>query len=107
MPKLFENYNKQMSDFNLFDQFVFGYRVHSTSRKWGWPFFAWAVNTSMANAWNLFRTVQRQKIGMLEFQREVVMTILASFGRNRPEKSGALPRNVTSNVNLIPKIISL
>ena len=34
----------------------------------------------MANAWNLFRIVQKQKIGMLEFQREVTMIILASFG---------------------------
>ena len=27
----------------------------------------------MANAWNLFRTLQKHKIGMLEFEREVVM----------------------------------
>ena len=92
-----------MSDVDLFDQFVFGYRVCSRSRKCEWPFFALAVNTSVANAWNLFWTVQKQKIGMLEFQTEVVMTILASFGRNRPEKSRALPRNVASSVKFDTK----
>ena len=51
----------------------------------------------MANVWNLFRTVQKQK---LVFQREVVMTILASFGRNKPAKSQAFPRNIASNVKL-------
>ena len=55
------------------------YRVRIRSEKWWWLFFAWAVNALIANAWNLFRTVQKQKIGMLEFQRVVVMTLLASF----------------------------
>ena len=57
----------------------------------------------MANAWNLFRTEQKQKIGMSQFQREVFMTILASFGRNKPAKSLAFPRNVASSVKLDTK----
>ena len=57
----------------------------------------------MENAWNLFCTVQKQKIGMLEFQREIVMTILASFGRNKFAKSLAVPRNVAVNVTLDTK----
>ena len=40
---------------------------------------------------------------MLEFQREVVMTSLASFGRNKPAKALALPRNVGSNVKFDTK----
>ena len=50
----------------------------------------------MVNAWNLFSTVQKQNIGMLEFQREVAMTNLASFERNKPTKSLAFPRNVAT-----------
>ena len=76
MPKPFEGYNKQMGGVDLFDQFVSTYRVCIRSKKWWWSFLAWAVNASIANAWNLFRTVQKQKIGILEFQREVAMTIL-------------------------------
>ena len=79
MPKPFQDYNKQMGGVDLFSQFVPTYRVCIRSRKWWWSFFAWVVNTSMANAWNLFCTVQKQKIGMLEFEREVAMTMLASF----------------------------
>ena len=100
MPKPFEDYNKQMGGFDLFNQFVSTYIVRIRSKKWWWSFFAWAVNVSMANAWNFFRTVQKQKIGMLEFLREVAMTILASTGRNRPAKSLAFPQNVGSNMKL-------
>ena len=45
---------------------------------------------------SLFCTVQKQKIGMLEFEREFFMTILASFGRNKSAKSLAFPQNVAS-----------
>ena len=68
MSKPFEDCSKQMGGVDLFDQFVFIYRVRIRSEKWWWPFFAWAVNASVENAWNLFCTVQKQKIGMLEFQ---------------------------------------
>ena len=92
-----------MGGVDLFNQFVSTYRVRIRPKKWWWPFFACEVNASMANAWNVFRTVQKQKIGVLEFQREVVMTILASFGRNKPAKSLAFPQNVANNVNLDTK----
>ena len=75
-----------MGGVDLFDQLVSTYRVCIRSKKWCWPSFQWAVNASLANVWNLFRTVQMQKIGMLEFQREVAMTILAPFARNIPAK---------------------
>ena len=86
MWKYFEDYNKQMGGLDLFDQLVSTYRVCIRSKKCCWPSFQWAVNASLANVWNLFRTVQMQKIGMLEFQRELAMTILASFARNNPGK---------------------
>ena len=92
-----------MGGVDLFDQFVPTFRVRIRSMKWWWLFFAWAVNASTANAWNLFRTVQKQKIGMLEFKREVAMTILASFERNKPAKSLAFPQNVPSSVKLDTK----
>ena len=98
MSKHFEDYNKHMGGVDLYDQFVSTYRVCISSKKWWCPFFAWAVNASMANAWNLFHTVQKQKVGMLEFQREV-MTILAY----KPAKSLAFPRYVASNVKLDTK----
>ena len=92
-----------MGGVDLFDQFVSTYRVCIRSKKWWWSFLAWAVNASFANAWNLFRTVQKQKIGIVEFQREVAMTILASFGRYKPAKSLVFPRNVGSNVKFDTK----
>ena len=41
-----------MGGVDLFDQFVATYRVRIRSKKWWWPFFAWAVDSSMANAWD-------------------------------------------------------
>ena len=103
MPKGFEGYNKQMGGADLFDQFVSTFRVRIRSKKWWWSFLAWVVNALIANAWNLFRTVQKQKIGLLKFKREVTLTILASFGRHKPAKSLAFPRNIASNVKLDTK----
>ena len=100
MPKPFEDCNKQMGGVDLFNQFVSTYRVCIRSKKWWWPFFVWTVNASMANSLNFFCTVKQQKIVMLEFQKEVVMTILASFGRNKSVKSLVFPWNVASNVKL-------
>ena len=99
MPKPFEYCNKQKGGVDLLDHFVSTYRVCVRSKKWWLPFFAWAVNASVANTWN-FCTVQKQKSGMSEFQREVVMTILTSFERKKPAKALAFPRNVPSNVKL-------
>ena len=59
MPKLFEDYNKHMGDVVLFDQFVSTYRVCIRSKKWWWAFFTLAANASMANALNIFCTVQK------------------------------------------------
>ena len=61
MSKPFEDCNKHMGSVDLFDQFVSTYRVRIRSKRWWWFFFAWAVNVSMENAWNLFRTVKKQK----------------------------------------------
>ena len=61
------------------------------------------VNASIANTWNLFHTVQKQNVSMLEFQRNIAVTILASFGTNRPAKSLAFPRNVVNNVKKCQK----
>ena len=43
------------------------------------------------------------KIDMLNFQREVFITILAYFGGNKTAKSLAFPQNVESNVKLDTK----
>ena len=89
-----------MGGVDLFDQFVSKYRLHIKSKKWWQPFFALAENVSISNPWNLFHTVQKQKIGMLEFQIEDIMTFMASFGRNNPETLLAFPRNVANSVKL-------
>ena len=47
--KPFEDYNKQMGSVDLFNQFVSTNRVCIRSKKWRWPFFVWAVNTSISN----------------------------------------------------------
>ena len=76
---------------DLFDQFVSTYRVCIRSE------MVVACRCMGGKRFNgkcmepFFHSVQNQKIGMLDFQREVVMTILASFGRNKPAMSLAFP----------------
>ena len=83
------------------------YRVRIRSKKWWWLFFAWAVNALIANAWNLFRTVQKQKIGMLEFQRVVVMTLLAKRKNISLQSQWRFHEILLAMWSLIPKIILL
>ena len=92
-----------MGGVDLLNQFASTFIVPIMSKKWWWPFFAWAVNVSMAIAWNLFCTVQKQNISMLELQSEVIVTIQAYFGRNKPANSLAFPRNIASFVKLDTK----
>ena len=71
-----------MGGVDLFDQFVATYRVRIRSKKWWWPFFAWSVNAAMVNAWLLYHQVKEPKIKLIDFERYVVLKLLASFGRN-------------------------
>ena len=73
MPKPFEAYNKQMGGVDLFDQFV---STHCSQFALG------------------------QKIGMLEFHREFVVTILASFGRNKPAKACSVKLDTKNHIIL-------
>ena len=107
MQKPFKSCNRQMSGVDLFDQFVSTYWVRIRSKKWWWSFFAWAANVSMANAWNLFRTLQKQNIGMLEFQREVVMTVLAYSEKISQKRHWCFQEMLQPMWSLIPKITSL
>ena len=51
----------------------------------------------------IFTPYKSNKVVMLEFQKDVVMTILSSFGRKKPAKSLVFPRNVASNVKIDTK----
>ena len=61
MPKPFEGYNKQIGGVDLYNQFVFTYSVCIRSKKWWWPFFAWAVIAS-ANAGTFFALYRSKKL---------------------------------------------
>ena len=102
MPHPFKVYNHHMGGVDLFDQFISTYRVRIRSKKWWWPFLGWAINASMANAWNLYRKANdgKEHIGMLEFQREVAMALLAPCGRNKPSRLLPYPKNVAETVKL-------
>ena len=96
--------NKLM--YQCWDQFVSTNRVCIRSKKWWCPFFEW-VNASMANVWNLFRTVQKQKIDMLEFQREVVMKFWHLLEEICLQSHWHFHDMLQALWSLIPKITSL
>ena len=96
-----------MGGVDLLNQFVSTFIVPIMSKKWWWPFFAWAVNVSMAIAWNLFCIVQKQNISMLEFQSEVIVTIQAYFEEISLQSHWRFHEILQALWSLIPKITSL
>ena len=89
-----------MGGLDLFDQFMFIYRVRIGSKKWWWRFFVSPVNASMANPWNFFGTVQKEKNWNVRFPKRDCHDNFGIFWRDKPAKSLAFPRYVASNVKL-------
>ena len=54
----------------------------------------------MTNAWLLSRKLHNSSISLLQFEREIVLTILASSGRNAALRLLPYPRNMANNIHL-------
>lgn len=88
-PNIVKLYNKKMGGVDLFDKLRGHYRIRIRSRKWYWPLFRFCLNGSIINLWLLYRHVDK-KMSLLEFTRQVVITLLAS--PNVEKRRGVAPK---------------
>lgn len=61
------------------DQNVGNYRIGVRSKKWWWPVLVFCIETSVHNAWQLYRKTEggmQETLDFLEFRRAIVQTYL-------------------------------
>jgi DNA excision repair protein ERCC-6 len=74
-PAMIASYNKGMGGVDRMDQNVGAYRISMRTKKWWWPFFAFAVDVSVQNGWLLYRmspAQQQRPMDLLSFKRQIV-----------------------------------
>jgi hypothetical protein len=79
IPGPIAQYNAKMGGVDLNDQFVSTYRCNIRTKKWWWPFFAWAIDVSCVQGWLLYRRLGND-IPLLDFRRQCTMNLLKTFG---------------------------
>lgn len=79
-PTLFGVYNKGMGGVDQMDQQVAAYRTRIRQCKWWWPIVVYMLDVTVVNAWYLSRKFNDNKESLLNFRRELAMTLLRSHG---------------------------
>nr|CAH7726921.1 unnamed protein product [Callosobruchus chinensis] len=91
-PNIFSSYNASMGGVDLHDQSVNNYRISVRGKKWRWVLFTNAINMAVVNAWRLYQLSSEEPMGLLQFQRDIVLHYLVgkdkSQFRNRPPGYG-------------------
>lgn len=94
MPGSIAAYNSAMGGVDQNDGFLAMYRTKIRTKKWWWPFFAWAMDQSMVAAWLLYRRTSDDTLPFLEFKRRCVISLLKTHGAPRrssgPQTSSAM-----------------
>ena len=63
------------------DQNIDNYRMGVHSKKWWWPVFAFAVDASLHNTWQLYRKADNNcPLDYLAFTRRIVQLYLHKYG---------------------------
>jgi len=74
-----------MGEVDRLDQNIAEYRIEIRSRKWYWPIIAYFLQTTMQNAWTLYRdsdAAATLPLSHLQFIREVCKVYYTKFRTN-------------------------
>lgn len=75
-PAVISCYNKHMGGVDLHDNGVANYRIRVMGKKWWWPPFINALDSSLVNAWKLYNLVNQNKMPQLNFKSEIALRLL-------------------------------
>jgi len=79
VPTSIQLYNANMGGTDRMDQNINAYRIGIRGKKWWWSIFAWLVDVSIQNAWQLHRLSRRNTVSHLNFRRDIAMAYLSKF----------------------------
>ena len=110
-PHVVHQYNMFMGGVDRMDQNVDNYRVGIRSKKWWWPVLLFCIDTSVHNAWQLYRRSDTHKVLPLDylgFRRHIVSVYLKKYGvqsagvgrpcNSIPRSSKALSKRIPDEV---------
>lgn len=104
-PYVISAYNKYMGGVDRMDENIDRYRISIRSKKWWWAPFAFCIDTSIHNAWQLYRknAEQATQMDFLQFRRTIVQVYLKKYGNpviggGRPKSSKELQSRVLAGI---------
>lgn len=103
-PLVISKYNKYMGGVDRMDENIDRYRVSIRSKKWWWANFAFAIDTSVHNAWQVYRrNAENGGMDYLAFRRYIVQVYLKKYatpvvGGGRPKSSQEICSRVLDNI---------
>ena len=105
-PHVVSQYNKFMGGTDRMDQNLSQYRCSIRSKKWWWALFLFGLETSVQNAWILYRLCpsnDSKKMDLLQFRREICQTYFSKYSKRENSslaagKSKKLSKRVSSDV---------
>ncbi|KAI1706058.1 transposase IS4 domain-containing protein [Ditylenchus destructor] len=77
-PNLVRQYNTFMGGVDQMDQNVSQYRTGIRSKKWWFCVFSFCLDTSVQNAWQIYR-IYNPRVPFLEFRRQIVQYYLQGY----------------------------
>lgn len=86
-PAVISSYNKYMGGVDLHDNGVANYRIRVMGKKWWWPLFINTIDSTLINAWKLYKTVNKNNIAQLNFKSYIAVRLL----KTREHVSRELP----------------
>jgi len=95
-PTMFQVYNSGMGGVDQMDQQVACYRTRIRQRKWWWPIFIYLIDVTVVNAWYLMKKVHGTADSLLDFRRQLAITLLMTSGTQSQQgrRPAALPDDV-------------
>jgi hypothetical protein len=92
-PNLISAYNCGMGGVDLLDRLLSQYRPGLRSKKWWWPLFSNAINTTVVAAWRLFCHLHPNGgVSHLDFRRNIALCLLKKSEGKKSELSGRCVR---------------
>ncbi|CAI6377591.1 unnamed protein product [Macrosiphum euphorbiae] len=98
-PSMIYNYNKNMGGVDLHDNGIANYRIKIRGKKWWWPLFSNAVDSTIVNAWKFYNLVNKKKVPQLDFRSELVLCLLKVETSLKDNDEDESQHSTTSNVS--------
>ncbi|KAI1700652.1 transposase IS4 domain-containing protein [Ditylenchus destructor] len=90
-PNLVHQYNTVMCGVDQMDQNISRYRTGIRSKKWWFSIFSFCLDTSVQNAWQIYR-IYNPNVTLLEFRRQIVQYYLHAY-KQAPKRSSFQPQS--------------